>query len=478
MMALRGFDRARVVTGGGNRGWSAGGRAGCSGFALVVALVAAGTGAQAREVADCADDKGGDRLCRLEARLDQQERRIDELEAVVAWQAEEIAARDRTLAAERAEVQSLQLTLAERDGLPDAPRLAYRPMLATGAAAWQDAPQGQGQAQGQGPQPGEAAQPAAGQVAAGPQEPDEGRPQSEQAVDQLLLDQGGVLLSPGRLQIEPSFEYTSISSDRVNISGFSIFNAIVIGSIRVDDVNRDILTGSITARYGTGSRSQVDLRVPFVYRNDTETTGIGTGDATERAITGHGLGDIGLTLSWQALAARKARPATILRVAAEYPTGRSAFEIPRVPVSEDSPEEILTEAPTGSGFFTVSPGVTFVWPIDPVVLFAGGAYNLPFGKRFDDFGFVDPGHGFEFFAGMNMSINERVSMNFSFLDAQRFATRSNGTRIPGSGTHDARLSLGAAIGLSDRTSLVISTATGLTDESPDFTFGIRLPTTF
>jgi len=304
------------------------------------------------------------------------------------------------------------------------------------------------------------------------------RPQSDRAVDQLLLDQGGVLLPKGKLQIEPSIDYTSISSDRVNISGFSIFDAIIIGTIRVDDVNRDILTGAVTARYGTGNRTQVDLRVPYVYRNDTEATGIGTGDALERNITGHGLGDLGLTFAWQALSNRGAQPATIFRVQAEIPTGKSAFEIERVAPEEDSPERILTEAPTGSGFYTISPGVTFVWPLDPVVLFAGGAFNYTFDRSFEEFGNIEPGHGFEFFTGMNMSINQLVSMNFSFLDKQRFATRSNGTKIPGSGTHDARLSLGASIGLSDRTSLVVSTAAGLTDESPDFSFSLRVPITF
>ena len=304
------------------------------------------------------------------------------------------------------------------------------------------------------------------------------RPQSDKAVDQLLVDQGGVLLPAGVLQIEPSIDYTSISSDRVNISGFSIFNAILIGTIRVDDVNRDIVTGALTARYGLGSRAQLDVRVPYVYRNDTETTGIGTGDALERSTTGNGLGDVGLTLSWQALTAKGGRPAVIARVQAEYPTGKSAFEIERVAPTEDSPERILVEAPTGSGFYTVSPGVTMVWPIDPVVLFAGGAYSYTFGRRFEEFGYVEPGHGFEFFAGMNMSINERVSMNFSFLDKQRFATSVGGIEIPGSGTHDARLSLGASVGLSDTTSLVLSASNGLTDESPDFSFSVRLPIVF
>lgn len=405
----------------------------------------------------------------LERRLDAQESRIAELEQTVVRQTEEIAKRDSRIEAGVIETARLRQALAQ-NGSRQADQFDQTPARFRTAQATTN----------QGALPAPAVQdtqtdpaPAEEAVVAAAE-----RPQSDKAVDQLLLDQGGVLLPRGKLQIEPSIDYTSISSDRVNISGFSIFNAILIGTIRVDDINRDILTGAVTARYGTGHRTQVDLRIPYVYRNDTETTGIGTGDALERSTTGNGLGDIGLTLAWQALTAKGGRPATILRVQAEYPSGKSAFEIDRVAPTEDSPERVLVEAPTGSGFYTVSPGVTFVWPIDPVVLFAGGAYNYTFGRRFDEFGFIEPGHGFEFFAGMNMSINEKVSMNFSFLDKQRFATRSGGIEIPGSGTHDARLSLGASVGISDRASLVFSSSTGLTDESPDFAFSVRLPIVF
>ncbi len=416
-----------------------------------------------------AERREDDILARLERRLDDQERRISELEQTVTWQSSEISSRDQQIHAANVEVQRLNLALADRDGLSQPSGARFYTAQASGGAATAQDPSVQDE-------PVQNTVPAdstANQTVAAAE-----RPQSDKAVDQLLLDQGGVLLPSGKLQIEPSLDYTSISSDRVNLSGFSIFNAILIGTIRVDDINRDILTGAITARYGTGRRSQVDLRVPFVYRNDTETTGIGTGDALERRTSGHGLGDIGLTLAYQALTAKGGRPATILRVQAEFPSGKSAFEIDRVPPSEDSPELVLVEAPTGSGFYTVSPGVTFVWPIDPVVLFAGGAYNYTFGRSFDQFGYIEPGHGFEFFTGLNMSINQGVSMNFSFLDKQRFATSSNGEKIPGSGTHDARLSLGASVGLTDRMSLVLSTAAGLTDESPDFSFSVRVPYQF
>lgn len=415
------------------------------------------------------------RLDELEARLDAQAAQLDNQQRIIDQQAQIIAEQARGLQNQKLETNRLRVALAGQGKwdaidrtLPQSGRfqtvqLSPQPQLQQEQTT-QSAP-----AQ---PVPSENNSQTPGQTDS------EDRPQSDKAVDQLLLDQGGVLLPPGKFQIEPSIDYTSISSDRVNISGFSIFNAIVIGSIRVDDVNRDIITGALTARYGLARRMQVDVRVPYVYRNDTETTGIGTGDATERRITGNGLGDVGLTLSWQPFAAQGWRPATIFRVQAEFPTGKSAFEIERIAPEENSPERILTAAPTGSGFYTVSPGVTFVWPVDPVVLFAGGSYSYTFKRRFAEFGLIEPGHGFEFFTGLNMSINERVSMNFSFLDKQRFATRSNGVKIPGSGTHDARLSLGASIGLTDTTSLVFSAANGLTDESPDFTFSVRLPIVF
>ncbi|WP_336985695.1 hypothetical protein [Altererythrobacter aquiaggeris] len=409
-------------------------------------------------------------LVQLDERIEAQDQRIAELEKKVDQQAYLIERQRADARAQYAETARLRLALAERGEweLIDrtnrpAPGVQHA-MLAVTQDGAQDIPA---------PPADAPAQPVADNAI-----PEAERPQSDKAVDQLLLDQGGVLLPEGKLQIEPSLEYTSISNDRVNISGFSIFNAIVIGTIRVDDVNRDILTGAITARLGTGRRTQVDLRVPYTYRNDTEVTGIGTGDAAERRITGNGLGDIGLTVAWQPISAKGGRPATILRLQGEFPTGKSAFEIERIAPVENSPERILAEAPTGSGFYTASPGVTFVWPIDPVVLFAGGAYSYTAGRRFDDFGYIEPGHGFEFFAGLNMSINERVSMNFSFLDKQRFATKVEGVKLPGSGTHDARLSLGASIGLSDKISLVLSAANGLTDESPDFTFSVRLPIAF
>ena len=77
-------------------------------------------------------------------------------------------------------------------------------------------------------------------------------------------------------QVEPSTDYAHLSSDRVAISGFTIFEAIVIGTIRVDKIDRDILTSALTLRYGLLDRLQLETRIPYVYRRDRETLGVGT----------------------------------------------------------------------------------------------------------------------------------------------------------------------------------------------------------
>jgi uncharacterized coiled-coil protein SlyX len=414
----------------------------------------------------------------VEVRLTDLENKLKEQEYLIAKQAWLIDEQKAALAQQKAETTGMLIEIAKRDS---GPRLANE--YANGNAREFGREFGREYSRDEGVyrtqyaayQGAESAPPAPAQQQ---QAADAERPKSEKGVDQLLLDQGGVLLPVGKFQIESGIDYTSISSDNVNISGFSIFNAIVIGTIRVDDVSRDILTGALALRYGLHNRVQIDARIPFVYRNDSETTGIGTGDAMTRHTKGHGLGDISATVSYQPFSARGWRPATILRLQGEFATGKSAFEIPRVPAEEGSPERILTQAPTGSGFYTLSPGVNFVWPTDPVVLFAGGNFNYSLKRRFAEFGLVEPGSGFEYYAGVNLSINELVSLNFSLLNKHRFKTRLNGVALPGSSSNDARLTFGASIGLTERVSLVLSASNGLTDESPDFTFSARLPIAF
>ena len=312
-----------------------------------------------------------------------------------------------------------------------------------------------------------------------PVEPGEAeRPKAEKPPELLLLERGAVLLPQGVLQIEPSIDYTHTSSDRVAISGFTIFDAILIGVIRVDDINRDIVTNSISLRYGVTNRIQVGARVPFVWRQDTEVLGVGTSDVKERTIDGFDIGDIEASASWQALLGRGWIPGTILRLRVRAPTGTHPFEIERVTIEDNPGRTFLAEAPTGSGFTGIGPGVTFVWRADPAVFFTGASFTFNIERTFDDFGTIDPGDTFEWFGGMNVAMSEQVSLNLSFVSQITGATVQNGIEAPGTTANSSSLVLGTSVGLIPRMSLLVSVAMGLTDQSPDFQFTVSLPMTF
>ncbi len=315
-----------------------------------------------------------------------------------------------------------------------------------------------------------------------PLEPE--RPKPEKPLEQLLLERGAILLPHGVLQIEPSFEYAHFSTDRVAIAGFTVFEAIVIGTIRVDEIDRDILTGALTGRYGILDRLQFDLRIPYIYRRDEEVLGVGTVDQRERTIENNGIGDVEVSVSWQALIGKGALPDVIVRAQARFPTGEDPFEIG----FEDVPgapgaERRIKEPATGSGFYGVGPGVTLVWRSDPVVYFVGTSYTFNLERDVGvesgtDFGTIDPGDTLEWLAGLNIALSERVALSISFVDQIAGDTEQNGRELPGSSFNDGRLVLGTSVALSPDVTLLVSAGAGLTDESPDFTFTMSLPITF
>lgn len=306
------------------------------------------------------------------------------------------------------------------------------------------------------------------------------RAKSEKPVDQLLLERGAILLKPGTLQIEPSFEYSRFSTDRVAINGLVLFQAIIIGTIRVDSLEREIITGNLRARYGITNRIQVDLSVPVQYRRETEIFGVGTPDVLERTVTGFGIGDIEAGVTGQAWIGGGWVPNVLIRVAGRFPTGKSAFDIGTETVESGTAvrETRLKESPTGSGFFSVSATATFVWTIDPVAFFTGVGYTANLPRSPSGFGRIDPGDSYNFFAGMNVAVSERVSLNYTFIHEHAFSSRVGGNVVPGTSFTDARMVIGTSIGLRPNISLNINASLGLTKFSPDFAFSVAVPVTF
>ncbi len=310
-----------------------------------------------------------------------------------------------------------------------------------------------------------------------PVPPEVERPKPEKPVEVLLLERGAILLPRGTFQIEPSIEYSHFSSDRVAVNGFTLFEAIVIGTIRVDRLDRDILTSSLTGRFGVLDRLQLEARVPYVYRVDDEVLGVGTTNERRRTIRDWDIGDVDGSILAQPLIGWGAVPDVVLKVRGKTRTGKDTFEIG---TERTGPGELrLEEPPTGTGFYTVSPGLTLSWRTDPVVFFTGGNYHFNL-KRSPggNVGEIDPGDAIEMFAGLNIALSERVSVNISFVDQITKSTKVDGRRRAGTSFNDARLTLGTSIGLAPNFTLLVSASAGLTEQSPDFSFTISLPITF
>jgi len=306
---------------------------------------------------------------------------------------------------------------------------------------------------------------------------DDERAKAQKAQDQALLERGAILLRPGTLQIEPGFEFSKFSGNNVQISGVSIFDAIIIGFIRVDAFDRDVLTGTLRVRYGVINRVQVDGTVPYVYRRDNEVLGVGTPNVTNRTIDGNGIGDLEFGMSGQPIIGRGWVPNVLVRVFGRAPTGESAFQIPTVIIGAGN-ETRLTRSPRGNGFWAAGGTVTAVLPIDPVVLFAGVGYTVNFPRTWGGFGRIDPGDAFEFFAGLNFALNERVSFNFSFVQSRTSPTTRDGSRLINTAATDGRVILGTSVGLTRNINLVMNAGIGLTPAAPNFTFFVAVPITF
>ena len=463
-------------------------RAALGATAVVVGVLAVAPGLSAQEDEAVLGRPAGksadaDELARAQRRIDEQERKLAEQARIVAEQQKLLLDQQRRL-------DELERRFAQAP-----PASAVLPALfgIPGGAADQAGRRSQTYVQDLQPVPPIPVPPTQQPVGPSPMQPlepvapappvasepepetataDEERPESEKPPELLLVERGGVLLPPGTLQIEPSLEYTHISSNRVAISGFTIFEAIVIGTIRVDEIRRDIVTGAVSARYGLMDRVQIEARVPGVWREDDEIFGLGTAAQEEITIDGLGIGDPEVSAAWQPIIGDGWVPDVIVRARARFPFGESAFEIPTETTAEG--RTVLKRAPTGSGFYGVGPGATMVWRVDPVVFFTGAGYTFNLERTFNE-SVIDPGDTFEWFAGLNIAISEQVALNLSFVDQITQETSQNGEGVAGTDANDGRVTLGASVGLTDNISLLASAGIGLTEQSPDFTFTLSLP---
>lgn len=308
----------------------------------------------------------------------------------------------------------------------------------------------------------------------------------EQPEVQAIADIGGVLTPRGRLVLEPSLQYSHSGVNRLTFRGIEILSTLLIGVFSAEEAERDIWTASLTGRLGVTDRLEMELKLPYVYRDDTVRATVPTvGDDSfdiDRDLSGNGLGDVELTARYQLNRGQNGWPFFVGNLRYKSVTGDGPFDISR------DADGIEQELATGSGFHAIEPSITALFPSDPAVFFAnlGYLYNMSdnVNTRITDelsIGEVDPGDAVRLSFGMAYAINPRASFTLGFkndfigktkteyFDEDARTTQSSRTLNVGS------LLLGWSYQLNQDVSVNLGLELGVTDDAPNTVLTLRIP---
>ncbi len=407
---------------------------------------------------------GESRLDGLQRQINEQSRQLDDMRNSIETQEQSLAQLQRVLNEEL-------LSNARARGLP-------APALSTGAmqvpayaqsSAQQPARQPVGQAPESQNRPPEVAQ---------------------------IFDQPGVLTPSGTLVLEPGLQYGYSSNDRVALVGYTIIPALLIGLIDVRQVKTTSATAVLTARYGLGNRFEMEARLPYVYINsDTVSREIFTGTAVDRVFNanGSGMGDVEVTARYQLNHGGPDKPYYVAWLRYKSRTGTDLFEVTTDCVTRcignTTGTGLPLELPTGSGFNALQPGITWLFPSDPVVFFGSLSYLHNFkrsdvsrtviGGQKEFLGDVEAGDIIGFNLGMGLALNEKAAISIGYDQNIIGKTKQNGEDVAGAVRVTlATLLLGGTYRFNDQVSLNVALGAGLTRDTPDLNFTVRVPVTF
>ena len=310
-----------------------------------------------------------------------------------------------------------------------------------------------------------------------------------------IFEQPGVLTPKGQYVVEPSLQFGYSSSNRVTLVGYTVIPAILIGLVDVREIKRNTLTGALTARYGVTNRLEVEARVPYVYRTDaTVSREVFTGSSTEKVFdaSGKAVGDVELAARYQLNDGGVDKPFYVGTLRFKSRTGRDPFEVvtdcQTRCVGNTTGTGLPLNLPTGSGFYSLQPGLTWLYPSDPAVFFGSFTYLHNFKRTnvsrniingVEALGTIAPGDIFGFNFGMGLALNEKSSFSIGYDHSAIGRTQQNNVTVPGSvRTQLGTLLLGYSFRVTPKTSLSLSVGAGLTRDTPDVTLTMRVPIAF
>ncbi|MEG2154108.1 MAG: acetate kinase [Burkholderiaceae bacterium] len=307
----------------------------------------------------------------------------------------------------------------------------------------------------------------------------------------IFPQQPGVMTPAGKYVLEPSLQYYYSSANRIALVGYTIIPALLIGVVDIRESKRSTLVANLTGRWGVTNRIELEARIPYVYRSDSSVgREILQGAASDTVFnaSGSGIGDVDLTGRWQLNDGGIDKPFYIASLRFKSRTGHDPFEAATTKTIIGLRDGLQTELPTGSGFYTLQPALTMLYPSDPAVFFGTLSYAYNFKRnnvtrevdgQTESLGTIAPGGVFGFNFGMGFSINEKSSFSLGYEHSVIGKIKQNGRNAPDAVTVQlGSLLLGYSYQLSEKRTLNLALGAGLTRDTPDVSLTLRIPTTF
>ncbi len=313
-----------------------------------------------------------------------------------------------------------------------------------------------------------------------------------------IFEQPGVLTKPGTTIFEPSLQYQYSSSDKIALVGYTIIPAIIIGLIDVRNVKSNSLTGTLSFRRGITNRFELEARLPYVYRwDDVRGREIADPERVRSVFfkeDANDIGDVELIGRYQLNEGGGDSPYYIASLRFKTRTGKDPFEVATSLSVENARTGNVNELPTGSGFYSLTPGLTVLIPSDPAVFFGGISYQYSFKRSgvtpnlvnvsdpgnyaYDE---IQPGGVLGFNFGMGLALNERSSFSIGYDHLSVGKTdatfRYDGSKAEGVRVQLGSLLLGYSYRLNDKRTLNLSVGVGVTRDTPDVQLTLRVPIT-
>jgi hypothetical protein len=318
------------------------------------------------------------------------------------------------------------------------------------------------------------------------------RTQAEEAV----VQREHAPLFDHKLTIDWGISDTYYDRRQLQLSGFLALDAIFLGNINLGQTKSHQIMADADIRYGLTDRISVDVDIPYMYRTSSFFIGGAGGAAssvTDTSVNSHNIGDVTAGIYYQLVKESGNWPDIVGSLRVKSNTGTSPFGIKLIqPEANNNNLQAPTRLPTGTGFWNVTAGLSFLKTYDPVVLFGSLSYTYSIARSFADIssvvGQTQPakvklGDIVQAGAGVAIAFSEKDSASVSYTLAIEPETKTETpgqgwSKVPGSQTTAGALNFGLNHVVNKHLTINGSVSLGLTPDAPNFVVGVRFPYTF